>query len=138
VFFVEVAVDRPTGEVKVERVCCALDIGIVINEKNCTAGVRGAIMWGIGFCLTENLEANGHQILNANLATYGVPRFSDTPDIDVRYLRAYSYDGPRGVGEMPTVAIAPAVADAIHDAVGVRLHSTPFTTEKILRGLRRQ
>ena len=134
-FFVEVKVDRRSGEVKVKHVWCALDIGTVVNRRNALMGVRGAIMWGIGYCLIENLNTDGHRIHERTYLDYEVPRFADAPEIDVRFMQPYQHDGPRGVGEMPSSAIAPAIADAIYDAVGVRLQRTPFTPRRVLAGL---
>ena len=136
VFFVEVKVNRKTGVVRVKRVCCALDIGTVINRRNCTVNVRGAIMWGIGYCLVENLVADRHRVHARVFGDYEVPSFRHTPEIDIAWLQAYPDNGPRGVGEMPCPAIAPAVADAIHDAVGIRLYQTPFTPQRVLAALR--
>ena len=136
VFFVEVKVNRKTGLVRVKRVCCALDVGTVINRRNCTVNVRGAIMWGIGYCLVENLVADRHRVRARVFGDYEVPSFRHTPEIDIAWLQAYPNNGPRGVGEMPCPAIAPAVADAIHDAVGIRLYQTPFTPERVLAALR--
>ena len=136
VFFVEVKVNRRTGLVRVKRVCCALDIGTVINQRNCTVNVRGAIMWGIGYCLVENLGADRHRVHARLFGEYEVPRFRHTPEIQIAWLQAYPDNGPRGVGEMPCPAIAPAVPDAIHDAVGIRLYQTPFTPERVLAALR--
>ena len=135
-FFVEVHVDRSSGQVTVRHVWCALDVGTVINRRNAVMGVRGAIMWG--YCLIENLDTNGHRIHERTYLDYAVPRFADAPEIDIRFMQPYPHDGPRGVGEMPSSAIAPAVADAIHDAVGVRLRRTPFTPRRVLAGLARR
>jgi len=137
-FFVKVHVDRNSGQVTVQRVWCALDIGTVINRRNAIMGVRGAIMWGIGYCLIENLDTDGHRIHERTYLDYQVPRFADTPEIQIRFMQPYHHDGPRGVGEMPSAAIAPAVSDAINDAVGVRLRRTPFTPRRVLAGLARR
>lgn len=134
-FFVEAGLDRNTGHVKVKKVCAALDIGTVINHRTAVANIRGAIMWGIGFALKEEMKLDGYRMLTRNMADYKITRFSDTPKIEIRFLRAYPVNGPRGCGEMPVVAVAPAIANAFFNITGVRLYSTPFTPERVLKAL---
>jgi isoquinoline 1-oxidoreductase len=134
--FAEVTVNSFTGGVTVNKITGAFDVGTVMNRRTLTNGVRGAIMWGIGYGLLEELELDGHKMKTRSMWQYEVPRFRDVPDIEVKYFKVHPhYGGPRGAGEMPSCAVAPAIGNAIRQAVGVRLHRTPFTEERILAAL---
>jgi len=132
----EVAVDRPTGKIKVKRLCGAFDIGTVINRRMCEVGIRGGMIWGLGYALKEKIKLDGHRAFTANLAEYGLPRFSDIPLIDMVFLDNHNPGSPRGCGEMPMIPTIGAIANAVHKAVGVRFRSTPLTPDKILKRLR--
>jgi isoquinoline 1-oxidoreductase len=135
----EISVDH--GEVKVIRVVQAFDCGAVVNPQGLKNQISGAVMQGLGGALFEAVHFENGRILNAHLAEYRVPRFSDAPRIDVVLIDRK--DQPSmGAGETPLVGIAPAVANAIFSATGIRLRSMPLVaeglpTEKIsLRGQR--
>lgn len=135
-FIVEVAVDRRSGKVTVVRVCGAMDVGVVINSRTLTVGTRGAILWGIGYALKEETVLDGHRSHTSSLAEYKVPRFSDLPEIDIKFLNLYDRSLPRGCGEMPVVPTIPAIANAVRNAIGERIYSIPLTPEKVLKAIR--
>jgi len=127
----EVSVNRTTGRVKVKRICGAFDIGTVINRNTATVGIRGAIIWGIGYALHEEIKLSGHKTQTADLMAYHIPRFSDIPPIEIVFLNNYNPESPRGCGEMPVVPTIGAIANAVYSAIGIRFYSTPITPEKI-------
>ncbi len=132
----KVAVDRVSGQIKVKQICAAFDIGTVINRKTATVGLRGGIVWGIGYALSEEVKLNGHSTETEYLSEYRIPRFSDTPPIEITFLNKHNPDStPRGCGEMPVVPVSGAIANAVYNAVGVRLYSTPFTPERVKKAL---
>jgi xanthine dehydrogenase YagR molybdenum-binding subunit len=138
---VEVEVDVETGAVRVLRVVAAHDCGRVINRQLVDSQVIGGVTQAVGFALTEGrvVDAATGVVLNANLEDYKVPTFADAPAVlhtppDVADWLANS-TGAKGIGEPPIIPTAPAIANAIFDAVGVRLHGTPFNVCKILEAL---
>ncbi len=137
--FVEVGVDRKTGRITIQRMRAAFDVGIVMCETTATIGVIGALIWGLSITMKEELKFDESRILTNSFAGYDIARFSDIPDMQVKFIKTFG-DGlsPRGCGEMPLPLIAPAVANAVYNAVGVRLFSTPFTAERVLAAIRTQ
>jgi len=131
----EVKVNPRTGKVFVKRICGAFDIGTVINRNTATVGIRGAIIWGIGYALYEEITLDGHRTETADLMDYHIPRFSDIPPIEIVFLDNYQPGSPRGCGEMPVIPTIGAIANAVYDAVGVRFYSTPITPEKVKKAL---
>jgi CO/xanthine dehydrogenase Mo-binding subunit len=135
----EVEVDTETGRVDVLRVVAAQDCGTPINPMLVEGQVQGGVAMGIGMALSEDLIfENGRQV-NPSLANYMVPTSVDVPPIEVIIVKSYDPSGPfgaKGVGEPTLVATAPAILNAIYDAVGIRLYSLPATPEKVLQALR--
>jgi isoquinoline 1-oxidoreductase len=121
----EVAVDRAIGAIRVRRVVQVFECGKVLNPANLTFQVLGCIIMGLGGALTEEIEFEGGKIKNGRLSRYRVPRFRDVPPIDVHLLDRPDLP-PAGGGETPIIAIAPAIANAVHDAAGVRIRSLPI------------
>lgn len=123
--FAEVAVDRASGEVQIIRVVEAFDCGAVVNPDGLKNSISGAITMGIGGALYEAIEFDNGRILNPHFAQYRVPRFKDEPKVEV--VLVDRKDQPSfGAGETPIVGLAPAVGNAIFDAIGVRLRSMPM------------
>ena len=136
----EVEVDDETGEVEVLRICAAHDCGTPINPMLVEGQVEGGIAMGIGFALQEQIlfDDAGRQI-NPSLTNYIVPTTLDMPRIEVDIVRSHDPIGPfgaKGVGEPTSVPTAAAILNAIHDAVGVRIHSLPATAEKVLAAIK--
>jgi isoquinoline 1-oxidoreductase len=122
---VEVAVDRRRGEVKVLHVCEAFECGPIQNPDNLLSQVHGCILMGLGAALREEMQFEDGKILNANFAGYRVPRFKDVPKIDVHLINNTDIPSAGG-GETPIIAIAPAIANAVFAATGVRIRSMPI------------
>jgi CO/xanthine dehydrogenase Mo-binding subunit len=132
-----VSVNRSTGVVKVEQLMGAFDIGLVINHRTLTANTKGAMIWGLGYALFEEVRLDGHKAYTRNMADYHIPRFSDVPPIDTVFLdNLIKQERPRGCGELPVVPTVGAIANAVHHAVGIRFHTLPITPERVLTHLR--
>jgi isoquinoline 1-oxidoreductase len=126
----EVAVDPSTGRVQVVRATSAFECGTIINPDHLKNQVEGAMVMGLGGALFESIEFNDGRILNARFSQYRVPRFRDTPTIEVVLLDRNDLP-PAGAGETPIVAIAPAIGNAIFDATGLRLRSLPMAPRSV-------
>ena len=136
----DVEVDDETGEVDVLKIYAAHDSGTAINPALIEGQVEGGIAMGVGMALTEEIlfDADGHQI-NPNLTNYLIPTSLDMPQIEIDVVQSYDPVGPfgaKGVGEPTLVPTAPAIINAIFDAVGVRITDLPATAEKILLAIR--
>jgi isoquinoline 1-oxidoreductase len=122
---VEVTIDRKRGRVKVNEVCEAFECGPIQNPANLLSQVQGCIIMGMGGALSEEIQFEDGKILNANFAGYHVPRFKDVPKIDVHLVNKTDIASAGG-GETPIIAIAPAIANAVFAATGVRIRSMPL------------
>lgn len=122
---VDVLVDRETGRVSVVRAVSAFDCGAVVNPDHLKNQVEGAMIMGIGGALFEAIEFDSNKIQNGRFSRYRVPRFADSPEIEVVLVDRKDLV-PAGAGESPIVAIAPAIGNAIFQATGVRLRSLPL------------
>ena len=119
----EVEVDTETGQVRVTRLVNVADAGTPINPAVVRTQLSGAAIMQLGFTLSENMEFDGGQVTNASLADYKIPGIHDIPPMESELVTAEQHDGPfgaKGVGESGTFGVSPAIANAIHDAVGVR------------------
>jgi isoquinoline 1-oxidoreductase len=123
--FVEVAVDRSTGDVKVLRMVTAFECGAIVNPDGLLNQIEGANIMGIGGALFEAIEFSNGRILNGRLSDYRVPRFSDVPVLETVLLDRKDIPSA-GAGESSMIGVAPAIANAIFDATGVRLRSLPL------------
>jgi xanthine dehydrogenase YagR molybdenum-binding subunit len=138
---VEVEVDTETGQVRVLRVVAAHDCGRIINRNLVDSQVIGGVTQALGFALTEQriVDPASGIVLNANLEDYKLPTVADTPEIIHAALDIPDFvanaAGAKGIGEPPIIPTAPAIANAIFDAVGVRLHDTPFSACRMLEAL---
>ena len=136
----EVEVDTETGEFKVTRLVNLVDVGRAINPAIVETQISGATIMQLGFTLTERMDFNAGQVTNASLADYKIPGIRDIPlTMENEAVDAEQRNGPfgaKGVGESGTFGVSPAIANAIDDAVGVRLTSLPLTAEAVYRGLR--
>jgi isoquinoline 1-oxidoreductase len=127
---VEVAVDRATGKVTVERMVCAQDMGLAINPEGATIQMEGCLTMGLGYALAEEVRFSGGRVLDTNFDTYEIPRFSWLPEIETVIIDAKG-DPPQGGGEPAIVVVGAAIANAIYDAVGARLYRMPMTAERV-------
>ena len=128
----EVRVDRSSGEVVVERLFGAFDIGVVINQTLATNGIKGSMIWGIGAALFENVELDGHRCYTTGFSDYRIARMSDTPPIEVVYFDNQAPGRPRGCGEVAVPPTTAAIANAVYNAIGVRFYQLPITPERVL------
>jgi isoquinoline 1-oxidoreductase len=123
--FAEVNVDRKSGEVKIVRVVSAFECGAIVNPDNLRNQIEGSNVQGLGGALFEAIEFENGKILNGRLSQYRVPRFSDVPVLETVLLDRKDIPSV-GAGECPMIGLAPAIANAIFDAAGVRLRSLPL------------
>jgi len=128
----EVEADKRTGKVKVKRVVCAQDMGLVVNPEGAKLQMEGCIMMGLGYALTEGLRFRGGEILDSNFDTYQLPRFSWLPAIETHIIDNQESD-PQGGGEPAIIVMGAVIANAIYDAIGVRMFRLPMTEERIKR-----
>jgi xanthine dehydrogenase YagR molybdenum-binding subunit len=138
---VEVEVDVETGAVTVLRVVASHDCGRIINPTTVDSQVVGGVTQGLGFALTEErvVDARSGVVLNANLEEYKVPTVADVPPIQHAQVNLPDPEanptGAKGIGEPPLVPTAPAVANAVFDAVGVRIRDLPLSRQRVLAAL---
>lgn len=137
--FVEVHVDPDLGEVRVARYVGAFAAGRVLNAKTARSQMIGGIVYGLGMALTEETEIDRRsgRIVNSNIAEYLVPVHADVPDIDIILIEEQDPHvnplGVKGMGELPMVGVAAAVANAVYHATGKRIRDLPIRPDKLLR-----
>jgi len=138
--YVEVAVDVETGQVRVTKIVGAHDVGRAINPAACEGQIEGGIIQGLGPALMEEmLIGEKGEVRNPTFLDYKLPTAMDIPEIIPIIVEAHCNEGPwgaKGLGEMTTVPIAPAIANAVYDAVGVRIKDLPITAEKLLKAIK--
>jgi len=135
---VEVEVDTQTGQVEVINASVAHDIGKIINPMGLEGQIEGGVVMALGYALYEESEIEDGRVLNPNYADYHLPTSLDIPSIEVKMVETDDPEGPfgaKGIGECAAIALAPAIANAIYDAVGVRVYALPITPEKVYREL---
>jgi len=134
----EVEVDRATGEVKVLEIASAVDCGTVINPATAIGQVQGGVMQGLGLAMTEYFDWWNGQPTDPQLKDYPIPGAALVPKLHVAFADSYEPSGPfgaKGLGEIGLDAVPAVIANAIADAVGVRIHELPITAEKVHRAL---
>ena len=141
--FCEVAVDTATGRVRVARYVAAQDSGRIINPRTALNQVEGAISQMLGFALSEELitDAPTGVTLNGSYLEHKSPTIQDYPDITAIFADVIDPIGPMGakaLGEVPSVGVAPAIANALYDAIGIRFTRLPITPDRVLDALSRQ
>ena len=141
-YFAEVEVDTETGEVSVLKFVTAIDCGTAINPNAVEGQIEGAIQQGIGYTLTEDylIDQKTGEVLTDNYDSYKMPGSMDMPKTNtVIIIDKPDPKGPfgaKGVGEAGMVGVAPAIGNAIYDAIGIRIKDLPITPEKVLEALR--
>jgi nicotinate dehydrogenase subunit B len=121
----EVTVDRSSGAVRVARITTAFECGAIVNPDGLRNQVIGANIQGLGGALFEAIEFENGRITNARFSQYRVPRFRDVPDVEAILLDRKDLPSA-GAGETPIMGVAPAIANAIFDATGIRLRGLPL------------
>ena len=139
----EVEVDTDTGEVDVLGLVCSYDVGRAINPMLTEGQIEGGAAMSVGAGLSEVLHPYYPSVdfMPTNLGDYAIPTTMDIPDIQAVIHECHSTDGPfgaKGIGEMTANSPAPAIINAIHDAVGIWLHELPANPERVLRALKEQ
>jgi nicotinate dehydrogenase subunit B len=130
----EVAVDRASGEIAVERVACAHDCGQIINPDGVRAQVEGSILQTISRVLMEEVMFDRSRVVSVDWASYPILRFSGVPKIDIKLIDRPT-EKPVGAGEAACAAVGAALANAVHDATGTRLRTVPFMPERVKAAL---
>jgi isoquinoline 1-oxidoreductase len=126
----EVTVDAATGKIKVDRVVCAQDMGIVVNPDGATMQMEGCITMGLGYALAEEVRFEGGKLLDTNFDSYQLPRFSWLPRIETVLVKNDGLD-PQGGGEPGIIVMGAVVANAVFDAIGVRQVRLPMIPERV-------
>lgn len=136
---VDVEVDTETGHVRVKRVVSADDVGKAINPDLVVGQIEGAVVQAHGYAVLEDFKTKDGRVLTDQFSTYLIPTIRDIPEkVESVLVEAPDPNGPwgaRGMGELPYLPVAPAIAAAIHDATGVWMNEFPFTPERVLRAL---
>jgi CO/xanthine dehydrogenase Mo-binding subunit len=135
----EVEVDLRTGMISVLRLVAADDVGRAINPSIVEGQVEGAVVQGLGLALLEEMELSQGRVLTPSFAEYRLPRAPDLPPIESRIVEEPQHDnryGAKGAGETGVICVAASIANAITDAVGVRVGRLPITPEHLLDALR--
>jgi xanthine dehydrogenase YagR molybdenum-binding subunit len=139
--FAEVEVDIETGAIRVLKIVASHDCGRILNPLTTSSQIEGGVIQGLGYALMEQriTDENTGMVVNPNLEGYRIPTMMDIPEIEVRMIdRAdplINNLGAKGVGEPPIIPTAPAIANAVADAIGVRLHKLPMTRDVVLEGM---
>ncbi len=133
----EVQVDRASGQVKVKRIVCAQDMGVVINPEGAIIQMEGCITMGLGYALSEELRFRGGEILDRNFDTYEIPRFSWLPQIETVLVKNDDLP-PQGGGEPAIIGIGAVIANAIFDATGARVFRMPLTPARVRAAIEKQ
>lgn len=129
-----VEVNTLTGFVSVQKIVEAVDAGKVVNPQTFTGQIEGAVVQGVGYAVTENPIIEDGIIRTVNFSTYLLPSIKDVPEIEVIAIEDGEESGPfgaKGIGEIGIISVAPAIANAIYDAVGVRPRAIPITPERM-------
>jgi len=131
---IEVAVERASGRIKVERVVCAHDCGQIINPDGVRAQVEGCILQTLSRTLFEEVTFDRSRVTSTDWASYPILTFPDVPKLDIMLIDR-RHERPLGAGEAATAPVAAAIGNAIFDATGVRLRRVPFTPARVLAAL---
>jgi CO/xanthine dehydrogenase Mo-binding subunit len=130
----EVAVERASGRIKVERVACANDCGQIINPDGVRAQVEGSILQTLSRVLMEEVAFDRSRVTSVDWSTYPILRFSDVPKIDIALIDRPT-EHPLGAGEAACAPVGAALGNAVFDATGVRLRTIPFTPQRVKSAL---
>ncbi len=134
----EIEVDIETGVIRVIKVAAAADVGKAINPMTCEQQIEGGVVMGLSNGLLEEFKLDNGRILNGSLADYKVATIMDMPEITPILVESFHEEAPfgaKGIGEPAAAATPPAIANALFDAVGIRIPDLPITPEKVLQAL---
>jgi nicotinate dehydrogenase subunit B len=131
---IEVAVERASGAIKVERVFCAHDCGQIINPDGARAQIEGGILQTVSRVLMEEVKFDRSRVSSVDWSSYPILRFSDLPKLEIDLVDRPN-EPPLGAGEASCAAVGAAIGNAVYDATGVRLRTVPFTPERVKAAL---
>ncbi len=135
----EVEVDEETGQVQLTRFTTAHDVGTILNPIAHQGQIEGAVMQGIGYALMEELKYDEGRVSTLSFGDYKIPTMQDIPELRTVLVQSDSGGptpyGGKSIGEQPIGAVAPAIVNAVLDAVGVSITELPVTSEKVLQAL---
>ena len=131
---IQARVDPNTGNVKVEKIWCAVDVGLVINPDGVRSQLQGSLLFGMSNALKERGTVKNGQLAQSNFHDYQILRMNEIPD-EVNTYIVQSTEYPTGIGEPGVVTILPALANAIFAATGARVRMAPFTPDRVLKAL---
>ncbi|MDE2835884.1 MAG: xanthine dehydrogenase family protein molybdopterin-binding subunit [Chloroflexota bacterium] len=137
----EVEVDEETGRVTLLRFTSAHDVGTVINPIAHQGQINGAVVMGIGYALQEELLTDAGRVTTLSLADFKLPNVADVPELETALVTSTAGAAPysaKAIGEVPLLGVAPAIANAIRDATGVRMKELPLTAERVLTAIRKR
>ena len=132
-------VDTETGNITVKQIVTSHDVGTVYNPSGHQGQIDGAVIQGLGFALMEELESEDGSITTLSMGEAKIPATVDVPELITVLVESADGNGPyqgKAIGENPISPVAPAIANAVFDAVGVRITSLPVTAEKVLAALK--
>ena len=138
--FAEVTVDSETGEVKVDKLVMAVDSGVIVNPLTASGQIEGGMTQALGYAVCEEMryDENGNAI-ERDLDRYHIFRADEMPELETIFVETFEPSHPFGVkavAEIPMDGVAPAVGNAILDAVGVNIDDNPVTPEKVWRAMK--
>lgn len=129
-----VDVDKTNGKIRAQRVVVAQDTGTIINPQGIKIQIEGCVAMGLGYCLTEEIYFKGRKILDTNFDTYEISRFSWVPEVEVVLVDNPDL-APQGCGEPAITGMGAVMANAVHDAVGIRFFELPMTPQRVKNAL---
>ncbi|HNU12799.1 MAG TPA: molybdopterin-dependent oxidoreductase, partial [Rubrivivax sp.] len=138
VHIAEITVDTLTGEIKVDKVTVAQDVGRVINRMGLEGQIEGGLAIGLGYALSEDMRIEQGHLRNACFRDYKLITAPEMPPVEMHLIESDCAEGPygaKGISELPTIVIAPAIANALTNATGVRIFTPPMTPEKVARAI---
>ncbi|MEI7527906.1 MAG: xanthine dehydrogenase family protein molybdopterin-binding subunit [Elusimicrobiota bacterium] len=136
----EVEVDLKTGVLKVKKIWAAYDVGRIVNPRLAAGQAQGGILQGMSWAVYENLVYKNGIMVNPNFTDYVIATTADKPEYDITFIEKPYKDGPyhaKGMGEVPLIGVAPAIANAVKNACGARVTSVPLLPEKIWKELKK-
>lgn len=137
-YVAEVDVDTETGEIRVDRITVAQDVGRVMNKIGLEGQIEGGIAVGLGYALSEQLQFDKGKVRNPSFRDYKVMTAPEMPEIEHHFIESLCPEGPmgaKGIAELPAIVTAPAVANAVYNAIGIRFLAPPMVPEKVARAL---
>lgn len=138
----EVEVDETTGKIIVKKIVAVHDSGRIFNPQMAAGGVYGGVAQAFGFAMMEQLGINNQGLLHGGtLLEYKMPTMLDVPELVADFVETEDPHGPYGakaLGEPPIVSVLPAIANAVYDAIGLRLDDAPFTPQKVLQAIEKR